>query len=218
MGIFLRFLPVLVAVFLAYGAVIVVRNGTCLGLSDNVAGALAGAMIGAAGIFIGSSLDKLSTWWNARADLEDRSQRIRTLVTAELVNVAAGLIGAHLFLRQIISANAVGPSADLRPYQPRPMPFTAGLGAELLNLSAKQIDVLSTLLGNMQITRGDFSDLIELNRGFTGLDAVKLKNAVSADMLILSEVFEQFAPARKLSLQGKASQLAVTLLRDEAAK
>jgi hypothetical protein len=218
MGIFLRFLPVLLAVILVAGAVMVVRNGSCLGLTDNVAGALSGAIIGAAGIFIGSSLDKLSAWWNARADLEDRSQQICTLVTSELVNVAAGLIGTHCFLRQCISAGAALPSSDLRAYQPRPMPLTAGLGAELLNLSTKQVDVLSTLLGNMQITRGDFGDLIELNRGFTLLDAMKLKNAVSSDMQVLSEVFEQFAPARPLSLQGQAPQLAVTLLRDEAAK
>lgn len=218
MGIFLRFLPVLLAVILVVGAVIVVRNGACLGLTDDVAGALSGAIIGAAGIFIGSSLDKLSVWWNARADLEDRSQKIRTLVTAELANAASGLIGTNVFLRQCISAGTALPSSDLRAYKPRPMPFTAGLGAELLNLSAKQVDVLSTLLGNMQITRRDFGDLIELNRGFTRLDAMRLKDAVSFDMKILSEVFEHFAPARQLPLPGQRPQLAVTLLREEAAK
>lgn len=217
MGIFLRFLPVLLAVILVVGAVIVVLNGACLGLTDNVAGALSGAIIGAAGIFIGSSLDKLSAWWNARADLEDRSQKIRTLVTAELANVASGLIATNAHLRNCISAGAALPLSDLRAHRPLPMPLTEGLGVELLNLSLKQVDVLSTLLCNIRRTGQNFGDLIELNLDLQPLQTVTLKNAVSFDMEILSEVFEQIAPNRQLSLQGQKPQLAVTLLREEAA-
>lgn len=218
MGIFLRFLPVLLAVILVVGAVIVVLNGACLGLTDNVAGALSGAIIGAAGIFIGSSLDKLSAWWNARADLEYRSQKIRTLVTAELANVASGLIATNAHLQNCISAGAALPLSDLRAHRPLPMPLTEGLGVELLNLSSQQVDVLSTLLCNIRRTGQNVGDLIELNRDLHPLQTVTLKNAVSSDMEILSQVFEQIAPNRRLSLQGQAPQLAVTLLREEAAK
>lgn len=225
MGIFLRFLPVLLAVILVVGAVIIVLNGACLGLTDNaadatenVAGALAGAMIGAAGIFIGSSLDKLSVWWNARADLEERSQKIRTLVTAELANVASGLIATNAFLRCCISAGATLSPSYLRAHRPLPMPLTEGLGVELLNLSSQQVDVLSTLLCNMRRTDQNFGDFIELNRDLQPLQTKALKNAVSFDMEILSKVFEQIAPTRQLTLQGQAQQLAVTLLREEAAK
>jgi hypothetical protein len=225
MGIFLRFLPVLLAVILVVGAVLVVLNGACLGLTDNaagatenVAGALAGAMIGAAGIFIGSSLDKLSVWWNARADLEDRSQKIRTLVTVELANVASGLIATNAHLQNCISAGAALPLSDLRAHRPLPMPLTEGLGVELLNLSLKQVDVVSTLLCNIRRTGQNVGDLIELNRDLHPLQTVTLKNAVSSDMEILSQVFEQIAPNRRLSLQGQAPQLAVTLLREQAAR
>lgn len=218
MGIFLRFLPVLLAVILVVGAVIVVRNGACLGLTDDVAGALSGAIIGAAGIFIGSSLDKLSVWWNARADLEDRSQKIRTLVTAELANAASGLIATNAFLRSCISAGATLSPSYLRAHRPLPMPLTEGLGVELLNLSSQQVDVLSTLLCNMRRTDQNFGDFIELNRDLQPLQTEALKNAVSFDMKILSAVFEQIAPNRQLSLQGQKPQLAVTLLREQAAK
>lgn len=221
MGIFLRLLPILVSAALVLVAIMVVQSPTCFGLTDDVAGALAGAMIGAAGIFIGSSLDRLSTWWNDRAELADRSRRIGKLVASELVNVAAGMICSHNFLRQCASAGAgvmLGSASDLRAYQPRAMPLSEGLGSELLNLSEKQIDVLSTLLGNLQITRRDFDELIQLNKPFGTLDAARLKGAVCHDMLILAEVFEQFAPTRKLELDGQVPQLAVTLLRGEAAK
>jgi hypothetical protein len=190
----------------------------CLGLTDGVAGSRVGAISGSAAIFIGSSLDKLSACWDSRKALEDRAQGIAKLVTSELGNVAAGLMGSHTFLRQCVAAHSGGVSAELRTYLPRSMPLTTGLGAELLNLNAKQIDVLATLFGNMKITHDNFCNLIDLGKSFTLLDVMKLKEAVAADMLILAEAFDHFAPTRKFLLPDKEPQLVAALLRAEAAR
>lgn len=216
MGFLLRIIPITLALSLIFLAVEMLRGGAIAGLTDNTIGSLAGSLVGAAGIFLGSSLEKLSTWWDKRSDISERSQKVCELVAAELVNVAAGLMGTHRYFQAFVSSGNSAPTVDLLALQPRELSLTNALVTELLVLNERQIDVLSTLLGNLAITRRNFRELMDQGASFSPSDALKLKRMVAADMQILAKAFERFAPTRKLEFHGQPPKLAAVLLLEES--
>lgn len=98
--------------------------------------ALAGAFMGAFAVLVGN-------WINRRNELrrrkEQRAEQIakaKTLVTAELVNVATGMIGAEDtlsgFVRSFLAGAVTHERYDLAYLSPRLMPRTAALSSDLL--------------------------------------------------------------------------------------
>jgi len=209
-----RWSPVLAVILAAIGLIvwIVLHQG----LSDATLGGLLGALIGAAAILSGVLIDR----WQRRADdsraTAERHQKLKALITAELVSVAAGLMDADRVVGAAVRAvefGQAGMSADLADYVTRPMPFTSNLGVELLVLSQREIDVLATLRASLSQTE----TLMTKNQSLTFIVSKAIQDGIRHDMRILAEVFDEFAPERKFALGGGAPEPVSALLRRLAA-
>jgi hypothetical protein len=149
--------------------------------------------------------------------LEERVSKLKAMISAELVNVACGLIDAKEMMdaamRTVKAGGDLPNNADLTLYAPRAMPFTDNLGSELLILEQSAIDVLTTLRSNSATTRMIMDEVSLGKRSFGYLAATQLEGSIRHVLKILSEAFEHFAPERKLALMGKDSEHATTILR-----
>jgi hypothetical protein len=151
----------------------------------------------------------------SREEKRSRVRTLRTLITAELLNVSLSYIQAQSLISTTLSAILRG---DIRPeildfskVLPREMPFTAALGTELLLLSESEIDVLSTLASNTVRTRDQMQDMSP--KPFGLVSGTALASVVAHDMTILAQAFERIAPERKLQSVGGEPELASALLR-----
>ncbi|MFI4940329.1 MAG: hypothetical protein ACHP7O_08335 [Burkholderiales bacterium] len=101
---------------------------------------LVGALFGGAALLLGNWINRRSERRRAAEDLRVRRIQIKTLIAAELVNVAAGLISAKSFVdaafTTLNSGGYVYDQTNLNSYLPRPMPFSDSLGTELLTLES----------------------------------------------------------------------------------
>ena len=101
---------------------------------------------------------------------------MKALITAELVNVAAGYIGLRETLRAAQGTLSAGGSVseypDFSHEMPRSTPFTMALGTELLNLAPPEIDVLSTLQSNISLTQ---TRLAEISSGKRSLNLLEIR-------------------------------------------
>ena len=203
-------------VFLLVAAAILLFSfGRHHGLSDEVIGGLVGSLFGAAAILSGVLFDRQQKHADELELKDERRKKLKALVASELVNVACGLIEAKHFADSAVDAanrGHPGASVDLCRYLPRPMPFTNNLGVELLVLSQREIDVLVTLRTNLAMTEASMKKEAESNQVFTWLASKRIQGGISHDMGILAEAFYEFAPERKLALDGKEPELAAALL------
>jgi hypothetical protein len=201
-------------------ALLVVGIGSAIRLGGDVIGAFAGALISGAGVLLGVTLDRAARRADEQAAIASRIKNVKALITAELVNVTAGLIGAHRFMAGSIRSIEHGASAavvDLSFYAPRGMPVTATLGSDLLVLSEREIDVLTTLSSSLQLTRDAIAQTGTLACPFGLIQATSLKDGMAHDIGLLAQAFEEFSPDRKLEMPGCSPELASELLRREAA-
>lgn len=191
--------------------------GTLKYVQGESGAALAGALIGAFAVLVGN-------WINRRNELRRRNEHraeqvknIKTLIAAELVNVAFGLIGAERTLSGYVSSFQAGAASqarcDLTYLSPRLMPRTTNLSGELLLLEVRDIDVLATLESNMAITRRNMDEVTQGERLFSLLSAQQLLGMVHNNMDLLAQAFECFAPARKFQLEDGKLELATEKLR-----
>lgn len=189
------------------------------GLDASAAASLAGALFGGAAVLLGNWINRANSRHQNVREMESRRMKLKALIAAELVNVAAGLISAkELMDAAIISAKAQGSvptQFDMSRYRPRAMPFTDSLGTELLLLEHQAIDALTTLRSNLAVTRQDM-DEITAGATFTLLKATALSNGLGHDMTILAKALERIAPTRKLQLSGKEPELATGMLNRAA--
>ena len=180
---------------------------------------LAGALFGGAAVLLGNWINRVNSRHQNFCEIEERREKLKALVGAELVNVAVGLIGAkNLMDAAIVSAVAQGSVAtqlDMGRYRPRAMPFTDSLGTELLILEHRAIDALTTLRSNLAITTREM-DEITSGTTFRLLKATALSNGLGHDMTILAKALECFIPTRKLTVPGKEPELATTILKRAA--
>lgn len=180
---------------------------------------LVGALFGAAAVLAGNWINRLRMQRQVVDDLKDRRKKLNTLIAAELVNVAIGLINAkELVDAAVVSAQAGGPvgnAIDLTVYLPRPMPFTDGLGVDLLVLDHEAVDALTTLRSNLALTRAAMDDVTKEGR-LGMLRAGTLANSLANDMAVLVEVFGRVAPDRKVQLEGEEAKLVTDMLKQAA--
>ena len=203
-------------------ALLVLWIGPCIGLDPAVTGAIVGAAIGGAGVLLGITLDRSARRVDEQRAEQARRHRLKTLITAELVNVAVGVIDAHRIMRGAIDGINAGASPvpfDVRRYTPRDLTVASIVGGDLLVLSDDEIDVLATVMSNLQITRGSVADLATLGGTLNLMDATSLKNQFANDLELLAKAFAEFAPNRKFQMPGAtAAELATVLLRREASR
>jgi hypothetical protein len=217
-----RIIQCLLVVLLAGLGVAAPHIGSILKLEPPSTGALTGALIGSAAAMLGALLTSLNTGADKKSSEAARRNAIKALITAELVNVAAGYISLQRMVRAArgtISAGGPIPMPiDLSSDAPRSMPFTVGLGTELLILSPEEIDVLSTLESNATVTRGEIQRLSTSEGSFGYLAITALCQGVAHDMDVLAQAFERLAPARKLKTDDQPPEPSAAALRTLSAE
>ncbi len=180
---------------------------------------LVGALFGAAAILAGNWINRRRTQNQAAQDLEDQRAKLKTLIAAELVNVAVGLMSGKEYTDAAVISGRAGaamPNAvDLTLYLPRAMPFTDSLGAQLLALDEQTIDVLSTLRSSLTATRAQMQDASAEGR-MGLLRAEALSNGQAHSMGVLVDVFKRVAPDRKFQREGEAAELVIDMLTKAA--
>lgn len=183
------------------------------GLSMRLAATLAGALFGGAAFLLGNGLNRWEDWRKRK----DRVRSLRTLIAAELVDVAYGLLTAKELMDAAITSARAGGDIETPPhwslYWPRPMPFTWGLGVEILALDQPAIDALTVLRSNLATTRSLMDGCADTTFGL--LKAASLSTSLGQDMKVLSEAFMHIAPDRKVQLPGE-KQLATSILNRSA--
>jgi hypothetical protein len=100
-------------------------------------------LIGAAAAVFAAKLERLQNKVDEDSVATSRGRKVKALI-AELVNVAAGLIGTKRLLQSAAdtaeSGGTLPDQIELSASLPRSMPLTAALGTELLLLSERQLD------------------------------------------------------------------------------
>lgn len=179
------------------------------------AAALSGSTYGGAALLLGNWINRLVDWHRTTVDAAQRVEKLKTLIAAELVDVAISLMGAKQLMDAAVnSLTAGGPvseSLDMGRNRPRAMSFTEDLGSELLMLDTVAIDALATLRTNLTITRHTM-DEITFGANFGLLRATELSNGLGHDMTVLSQTIQHIAPDRKLQMPGKAPELLTRIL------
>jgi hypothetical protein len=92
-------------------AIAVVVLGKCFSLQGEITGALAGALIGGAGVILGGALEGAERRRAAAHDQEVLRSKLKTLITAELVSVALAYVTAHKFISGPLDAIQHGAQA-----------------------------------------------------------------------------------------------------------
>ena len=206
---------VLLFLVMAGAAAVAPSAGKAFGFDLPVIGAFTGALVGGAATMLGGLFARLQT----TGEKKSRIKKIKALITAELLNAAVGYIGMQEMLKVALGAFKAGYSVpyrlDLSNEMPRSLPFTSALGTELLRLSGRQIEILSTLEANTAITRKEMGDISAGKRPLELQSGTSLSNGVAHDMEILAEALETIAPSRKLSLSGR-TEIASVILRELA--
>ncbi len=177
---------------------------------------LVGALFGGAALLLGNWISRYNERQRATEAMAQRRAKLKTLIGAELVNVAAGLIGTKRIvdaaLTTLQAGGHEGEQLDMSSCYPRDMPFTDHLGVELLILEQPAIDSLATLRSNLAITR---MSMEEATRGayFGLLCITALSSVLGHDISVLADAFEHIAPTRRLQLPDQQAELATVILR-----
>lgn len=177
---------------------------------------LVGALVGGAAVLLGNWINRYDERRRAAIDADHRRAKIKALIAAELVDVAAGLLGAKRLLdAALTSLQAGGPVADqldMTSVTPRGMPFAESLGMDLFNLEQPAIDALVTLRSNLSITRMNMAAVTEGRDRFGLLSITALSEGIRQDMGVLAKAFECIAPGRKLEIDDKPPELASVIM------
>ncbi len=185
------------------------------------AATLAGAMFGGGAVLLGNWIARRAERERSAQEEADRRSKFQTLIAAELVNLAAGLIDSKEYFHAASQHAAGGGVLPLQPdlirSLPRDMPFVANAGVELLLLEQPAIDALVTLRTNLALTRTEMDSIIDGRDRFGLLRIGAVSNALSHDLELLAQAFERIAPTRRLALPEREPELAATLLRRVAA-
>lgn len=186
------------------------------GIDPAAAAGLAGALFGGAALLLGNWINRVNDRCKAAQEQADQVEKLKTMIAAELVDVACGLMSAkQLVDAAIVSARSgaqVSEVLDMSPYRPRQMPFTDSLGTKLLALKNGAIDAIATLRSNLAVTRKNMDEITASAR-FYPLKAASLSKGLGHDMTVLAEVFAHIAPTRKLIIAGAEPELVTEILK-----
>ena len=189
------------------------------GLDSPSAASLSGSMYGGAALLLGNWINRIREWQTTKAETAQRIDKLKTLIAAELAQLAIGLIEAKKLMDAAIisfkTGGPVTPTINMSRYRPRPMPFAENIGSELLTLDEATLDALATLRTNLALTRQSM-DEITLGANFGLIKATSISDALSHDMAVLSQTIRLIAPNRRLSLPGKKPELLTSILERAA--
>jgi hypothetical protein len=207
---------ILVGALVALGLWIAARRP--FGLEPAPSGSLAGALFSGAAVLLANAINRASQRAQAVQEREERLRKLRRLITAELRNVAGGLLDAKRLLDAAIISLRAGAAAlqapDMRAYWPRALSLTTDLVTELLLLDESTIDALVTLQSNLAVTRVMMDEIS--GERFWYLKAEQLSSGIAHDLGVLATTFERIAPTAMLRLPGQDPAPAAEVLRRAA--
>lgn len=210
---------VLFAALVAFGWYVLACRPWGIGHDQAAAAGLAGALFGGAALLLGNWINRANDRFKAAQEQAGQIEKLKTMIAAELVDVACGLMSAkQLVDAAIINARAggqVSEALDMSPYRPRQMPFTDSLGTKLLVFEKGAIDAIATLRSNLAATRQGM-DEVTAGARFDLLKATSLSNGLGHDMTVLAEVFTHIAPTRKLLIADAEPELVTEILKRAA--
>jgi hypothetical protein len=186
------------------------------GFDVGASAALAGALFGAAALLLGNWINRYNDSNSAYVELEQRRTKLKTLLAASLVDIAAGLISAKGYVDSALTSLHAGAAMSGREdmtWLTPPKPFSDLLGLELLILDQPAIDSLMTLDSNLSRTATTMADITRSGASLGLLSATKLSNGLSHDMNVLAEVFQDIAPNRQFSFDAKPPELVISILK-----
>ncbi|MCK4118423.1 hypothetical protein ACI2UK_13585 [Ralstonia nicotianae] len=167
-----------------------------LGLDMPSAAALAGALFGGAALLLGNAIHRGHERKRGEAERAERAAKMRALIMAEMVDLAGSLLDIDERLGEVIPT-LVGDSevdgADLHMFRLRDLPYTFGLGANLLLLDLAAVEALAALRSSLYASRQHF-DEVRVSARLGRQRAKALARAVASDMLHLAQALERVAP------------------------
>jgi hypothetical protein len=186
------------------------------GFDPAASAALAGALIGGAAILLGNWINRRNESDAAETELEQRKVKLRTLLAAELANVAASLIAAKQFVDAALISLQAGGNVDQQQdmtWLMPPRPWNDRLDVDLLILERPAIDALMTLRSNLFMTGRAMDAITEGRDNFGWLRSSALSKGLAHDMTVLIKVFEHIAPNRKFVLDDKPAESVTSILK-----
>lgn len=190
-----------------------------LGLDQPSAAALAGALFGGAALLLGNAISRHAARSQAELDRIDQAIKLRALIGAELVDVAAGLLEVHGRLGGAIATllnDGEVAGADLVAFRLRELTYAAGSGADLLLLDRPTVHALATLRAHWALTRQRLDEVRAQAR--LGLrQARALSQALAGDMQRLARALHHTAPEHQLWHAGQSEPVVALLSRAAAA-
>ncbi len=193
-----------------------------LGLDPPSAAALAGALFGGAALLLGNAISRHAARSQTELERIDQAVKLRALIGAELVDVAAGLLEVHGRLGGAIATLlndgevAGAACANLAAFRLRELTYAAGPGADLLLLDRPTVHALATLRAHWALTRQRLDEVRAQAR--LGLrQARSLSQAMAGDMQRLAVALNHTAPDRELWHAGQLAPVVALLSRSAAA-
>jgi len=186
------------------------------GFDVGASAALAGALFGGAALLLGNWINRYNESNAAQTELEQRRNKLKTLLAAELVDVAVGLIAAKRYVDAALVSLAAGATIsgqeDMTWLMP-PRPFGDHLDSTLLILERPAIDALVTLRSNLTRTATAMADITRSGASLGWVRATGLSNGLGHNMNVLAAAFQHIAPNREFALEDKPPELAISILK-----
>lgn len=208
-----------IAFLLFVVGLVVIRCPNLIG-SKEAAATLAGALFGAAALFVGAEISKLDQRARAKEDFEEKRRRIRVALTAELVGICVKHIESAKFFRESAKLLSEGTGSsrniDFDRYLP-PEPFVyQALLTQITSLTEAEIDALATFYGNLDRTRKLLLECKNSGVVLRLLNAEMLAGSFEHDCSTADNVVTLLAPTRKIQKEGEQPILLAELLRNTA--
>ena len=188
------------------------------GLKGEDAASLTGALVGAAAVLLGNSINRANERARGVEAHAERVSSMKAMIVAELVDVACGLLDAKRMIDAYWVSYLHGDTRrevlDTQQFRVRELPFTTSLGSELLHLGQAEVDAIATLRGNLTIASESIAEFKAKPCGVSDIRFVS--EALQQTMLNLADAFERIAPERRMQLPGSCDAVPVAVVLKRA--
>lgn len=211
----------LIALALVVIAVAVVQWPGTVGDKD-AAATMAGALLGAASLFIGAEIGAWRKRSASKDALDEERSRVRAALAPEFVRVTVnGMELAKRLLRlyEALEEGQDGAPTGTEQFMPLPSPVFDTLRRETLCLPAEEIDALATFYGGLERTRETVRRGVARSQGIANLPLVReLLGDVQHDFQMAAIVAQRVWPARKTEMPNEPEpRLLADRLKEQAA-
>ena len=188
------------------------------GLKWEDAASLTGALVGAAAVLLGNSINRANERARGVEAHAERVNSMKAMIVAELVDVACGLLDAKRLIDRYWVSYLHGDTRrevfDTQQFRVRELPFTTSLGSELLHLGQVEVDAIATLRANLTIASESIAEF--KMKACDASDIRLVSEALGQTMLNLADAFERIAPERKIRPRSCSDAIPVAVVLKRA--